>query len=72
MFSINIYLRFALMGVSLLGGIALSIAFGFWYAFPLFLVFLVLLVGYLLLGTVQSTALVMRGGDLVAAENRLS
>ncbi|MFM8363243.1 MAG: hypothetical protein ACKOA4_11150 [Haliscomenobacter sp.] len=72
MFSINIYLRFALMGVSLLGGIALSIAFGFWYAFPLFLVFLVLLVGYLMLGTVQSTALVMQGGDLVAAEKRLN
>ena len=71
MFSINIYLRFALMGLSLLAGIALTIAFGFWYAFPFFLAFLVLLIGYLLLGTVQSTALIMQGGDLGAAEKRL-
>jgi hypothetical protein len=71
MFTINIYLRFAIMGLLLAIGVALAILFGFWYAFPLFLGFLILLVGYLLLGTVQSAALIMQGGDLVAAAKRL-
>lgn len=71
MYSINIYLRFALMGLTLAAGIALAVLFGFWYAFPFFLGFLVLLIGYLMLGTVQSAALILQAGDLVAAEKRL-
>lgn len=71
MFSINIYLRFALMAVTLLGGIGLAIAFGFWYAFPFFLIFIALAVGYLLLGTVQSAAILLQNTQLDEAEKRL-
>jgi tetratricopeptide (TPR) repeat protein len=71
MFSINIYLRFALIAVTILGGIALSVAFGFWYGFPFVLVGLILLAGYFALGTVQSAAMIMQSGDLEGAEKRL-
>lgn len=72
MFTINIYLRFALIAVGLLGGIALSIAWGFWYGFPLILAGVVLLAGYIALGTVQSAAMLMQSGDLVKTEERLN
>lgn len=72
MYSINIYLRFALIGLTLAAGIVLAVLFGFWYAFPFFLGFLVLLIGYLLLGTVQSAAIILQAGDLEAAEKRLN
>jgi tetratricopeptide (TPR) repeat protein len=71
MYTINIYLRFALIGLTLIVGIALSILFGFWYAFPFFLVTLTLLIGYILLGTIQSAAVLMQSGDLEATEKRL-
>ncbi|MEM9887648.1 MAG: hypothetical protein AAF849_17265 [Bacteroidota bacterium] len=70
--TINIYLRFALIGVSLIGGTILAILFGFWYSFPLILVGLVLLVGYILLGTVQSAGVLMQSMDIAAAEKRLN
>lgn len=72
MFTINIYLRFALIAICLLGGIALSIAFGFWYAFPFLLIGLALLVGYVLLGTVQSAAMLMQNNDFDGTEKRLN
>ncbi|WP_373548310.1 hypothetical protein [Haliscomenobacter sp.] len=72
MFTINIYLRFALMAVLTLGGIALSAAFGFWYGFPFILIGLGLTVGYVLLGTVQSAAEIMQSGDMAAATQRLN
>ena len=61
---INIFLRFALIGLFIVGGIILSFVkgFGFWYAFPLILIGLVLLAGYILLGTTQSAALMMQSG----------
>jgi hypothetical protein len=55
MFTINIYLRFALIAVGILGGAILWATYGFWYGFPFLVVGLVLLVGYLLLGTIVST-----------------
>lgn len=72
MFTINIHLRFALMGILTLGGIALSAAFGFWYGFPFILFGVALTVGYVLLGTVQSAAEIMQTGDMVAATKRLN
>ncbi len=72
MFSINIYLRFALIALFLGGGIALAFIFGFWYAFPLLLIGLALLVGYVLLGTVQSAAMMLQTGDIDDAEKRLN
>ncbi len=68
MFTINIYLRFALMALTLGGGILLAFIFGFWYSFPLILVGIILLVGYILLGTVQSSAMMMQNTDLLGAE----
>jgi hypothetical protein len=72
MFSINIYLRFALIGISLVGGVILAIFTNFWYALPVILIGIVLLVGYFLFGTIQSAAVIMQTGDMDAAEARLS
>ena len=72
MFSINIYLRFALVALCLIGGTVLAFQFGFWYAFPFLLVGVFLLVGYVLLGTVQSAALFMQNTDFDGVEKRLN
>ncbi len=72
MASINIYLRFALIAVFLLGGLGLAFAVSFWYALPLILIGLVLLTGYFLLGTVQSSALFIQAADIDGAEKRLA
>lgn len=72
MFTINIYLRFALMALLIGGGVVLAILFGFWYSFPLLLAGVILLVGYILLGTVQSAGQVMQSGDVEATEKRLA
>lgn len=72
MFLINPYLRFALMGVGIIGGIILSILYGFWYGFPFWLAGLVLLVGYVLLGTVGSAAKAMQTQDMEKSEKLLN
>ncbi|MDX1665827.1 MAG: hypothetical protein R3350_01285 [Saprospiraceae bacterium] len=72
MFTINIYLRYALIALFLGGGTALAFIFGFWYAFPLLLIGLLLLAGYVLLGTVGTAAQLMQTGDLDATEKRLN
>jgi tetratricopeptide (TPR) repeat protein len=74
MFSIHIYLRFALIALFLGFGIlaaALPKVLGFWWGFPFLLAGIVLLVGYLLLGTVQSAALFLQTSQLDEAEKRL-
>lgn len=71
MFTINIYLRLALIAVCLLGGTAMVIFLGFWYGFPFLLAGIVLLVGYILLGTVQSAAAMMQNQDYLGAEKQL-
>ena len=72
MFTINIYLRFALIGLFLIGGIVLSITISFWYALPIILIGLILLAGYVLLGTVQSAAKMLQTADFLGAEKRLA
>ncbi|MBL7830319.1 MAG: hypothetical protein JNK41_04770 [Saprospiraceae bacterium] len=72
MFTINIYLRFALIIIGLVGGIALSAAYGFWYGFFFILFGIVMLVGYFLLGTVQSSAMLMQSMNFEAVEKRLA
>jgi tetratricopeptide (TPR) repeat protein len=72
MFSINIYLRFALIALFLGGGIILSFIISFWYSFPLILIGLVLLAGYLILGTVQSAAMMIQSMDFDKVEKRLA
>lgn len=72
MFTINIYLRFALIALLLIGGTIMAIFLGFWYAFPFLLVGVGLLIGYFLLGTVQSAAQLMQNTDYLGAEQRLN
>lgn len=71
MFTINIYLRFALIALGILGGIGLWAGFGFWYGFPLILVGIILLAGYLMLGTILSTNQLVSQQRLDEAEARL-
>lgn len=71
MFTINVYLRFALIVGGILGGAALWAAYGFWYGFPFLLVGVVLLIGYLLLGTILSTNQLLSKMQLAEAEQRL-
>lgn len=72
MFTINIYLRFALIAASIVAGVVLTIVYGFWYAFPLYLIALILLVGYLLVGTVQSASKMLQMQDMEGAKKRLA
>ncbi len=71
MFTINIYLRFALIALTLIGGIFLAFLYGFWYAFPFLLIGVILLLGYIFLGTVQSAAQLVQETKFEAAEKRL-
>lgn len=72
MFKINIYLKFALIALCLVGGVILTVMFGFWYAFIFLLLGLGLLASYFLLGTVQSAAEFIQLQDFVGAEKRLN
>lgn len=71
MFTINVYLRFALLVGGILGGIGLWAAFGFWYGFPFLLVGLFMLAGYLMLGTIMSTNMLLSQNRFQEAEERL-
>ncbi len=72
MFLINIYLRIALMAGTIFGGIALWAAYGTWYGLPFILIGLILLIGYFILGTVQSSAQMIQAQDFAGAEKRLN
>jgi tetratricopeptide (TPR) repeat protein len=72
MLKINIYLKFALIALFLGGGIVLSFLYGFWYAFILLLIGVLLLVSYLMLGTIQSAAELVQLQQFEAAEKRLN
>lgn len=71
MFTINIYLKFALIALTLIGGTILGFLYGFWYAFPFLLIGIGLLVSYILLGTVQSAAELMQTAQFEEADKRL-
>lgn len=71
MFVINIYLRFALIVGGILGGILLWAAYGFWYGFPFLLVGIIMLAGYLMLGTILSSNQLMGQQQIAEAEARL-
>jgi hypothetical protein len=72
MFTINIYLRFALIAAGLLLGIGLWMAYGFWYGFPFLLAGIILLAGYFLLGTVLSSFQLIQAQEFDAAEKQLA
>jgi len=71
MFTINIYLKFALIALGIIGGTALSIGFGFWYGFPFILAGILLLVSFFLLGTIQSAGTMLQAEDFEGAKKRL-
>ena len=71
MFTINYKLKFAIIGIGILGGLALMFTAGFWYGFPFLLIGLGFLVSYILLGTVQSAAVLLEKTQFAAAEERL-
>ena len=71
MFTINIYLRFALIAAGFLLGIGLWAAWGFWYGFPFLLVGIFMLAGYLMFGTVMSAFQMIQQMDIAGAEKRL-
>lgn len=72
MFTIPPYLRFALMGLGIIGGAALWSAFGFWYGFPFLLAGIILLAGYIFLGTVGPAAKAVQFQDFDKAEKLLN
>jgi len=70
--TINIYLRFALIALFLGGGLILAFVYSFWYAFPLILIGLIFVAGYIFLGTVQSTAQLVQEEKFAEAEKRIA
>lgn len=70
-FTINVYIKFALIALGLIGGVWLWVAFGFWYGIWFLLMGIVMLVSYLMLGTVQSAAEFMQSMDFDGVEKRL-
>ena len=72
MFIIPPYIRFALIAAGVLGGIALWIAFGFWYGFPFLLAGIILFVGYIFLGTVGPAAKAVQVQDFDRGEKLLN
>ncbi len=72
MFTINIYVKFAIIALCLGGGLILAFIYSFWYALPFFLIGLGFLASYLLLGTVQSTAQLVQEMKFDEAEQRIN
>jgi len=72
MFTINIYIKFGLIALGFILGIVLAFTMGFWYSFPFWLLGIVMLVSYILLGTVQSAAQLVQDGEFELAEYRLN
>jgi len=72
MFTINIYIKFALIALGFILGLVLAFTMGFWYSFPFWLLALTMLGSYLLLGTVQSAAQLVQDGEYDIAEHRLN
>lgn len=72
MFVIPPYLRFALIAAGILGGTALWVAYGFWYGFPFLLAGIILLIGYIFLGTVAPAAKAVQAQDFERGEKLLN
>ncbi len=71
MFKINIYLKLALTAVSLILGIWLWSAFGTWYGIWFVIIGVILLVSYIMLGTIVSASEMVQLQNFDAAEKRL-
>ncbi len=71
MFTINIYIKFALIAIGFIGGAILTYFVGFGYSWIFFLIGIIFLASYLLLGTIQSSSEMMQSMDFEGAEKRL-
>ena len=71
MFTINIYVKFAVIAVCLVGAVILTMTVSFWYALPFYLIGIGFLLSYIMLGTIQSTSQLIEKMDFVGAEKRL-
>lgn len=72
MFVIPPYIRIALIVLSIVGGIALWVSFGFWYGFFFVLIGVILLLGLIFLGTVGPAAQALQDSDFDKAEKMLN
>lgn len=72
MFVIPPYIRFALIAVCLVGGIAMCITLGIWYGIFFVLTGLILLAGYIFLGTIAPAAQAFQAQDIDKAEQLLN
>ena len=72
MFIIPPYLRFALIALGIVGGAVLWATLGFWYGIFFILIGLVLLAGYVFLGTVAPAAQKIQVQDMEGAEKLLN
>lgn len=72
MFVINPYLRFGLIALGIIGGTALWLTLGFWYGIFFIIIGLILLLGYVFLGTIGPAAKTMQTGDIDKAEKMLN
>ncbi|MEY3421159.1 MAG: hypothetical protein RIR48_1448 [Bacteroidota bacterium] len=72
MFTINIYLKFAIIAICLIGGIVLSFVLGIGYTWIFIIIGLIFLTSYLLLGTVQSASELLQKMDFEGAEKRIN
>ncbi len=59
------------MATTLILGIGLWVAYGFWYGFPFLITGIILTVGYFMLGTVQSAAMLLNQQRINEAEAQL-
>lgn len=71
MLKLNLYVRFALIGICFLLGLVSTIWYGFLGGLPFFLVGIFLLAGYFLLGTISSTSEMIQNGEIERAEMNL-
>ncbi|NJC27559.1 tetratricopeptide repeat protein [Neolewinella antarctica] len=72
MFVIPPYVRFAIIAVCLIGGIALWVSLGIWYGIFFVLTGLLLLAGYIFLGTIAPAAEAFQAQDIDGAEKLLN
>jgi len=72
MYTVNIYLKFAIIAVCFILGIFTSVAYGIGYGILFILIGLGFLASYIFLGTVQSAAQLVQAGDVDEAEKRLN
>ncbi|MBK8519209.1 MAG: hypothetical protein IPL55_23865 [Saprospiraceae bacterium] len=71
MFTINIYIKFAIIAICLIGGTIFSFILGIGYTWIFIIIGIIFLVSYILLGTVQSASEMLQKMDFDGAEKRL-